>query len=1013
LPNEKETGLNFAAYIGDGNRRLDRINVLIAAFVTLVTFIIYNLTKAPTLSFWDCGELVASSYILGIPHPPGTPLYVLLGRLFSILPIAADISVRINIFSSLCSAGTALFGYLVAVRLIRFWFNDRENIYNRIIAYIGGITGAFFIAFGSTNWGNSVEAEVYAAAMLLMMLIYWLALKYFDNKETAAGGRFMLMIIYLAMLGIGIHLTMFVIFPVVALYFILKSEVGSKEWAIIALFFFTELYFIFELSSRDGEIPFYLPTLILFIIFLFHSALLHKLTRPLLLTIGLYLIAIYPLYIILATAVSRHFLGADISSSVAGLENLPLGWVGLGGLVLWGLFSIIKYLGEKNTPKDSNVWLMPAVYSLAPAILLGIGKVFDGYISFLMLTVITIVILAAILWHRLNRLILIGVISISLIILGFWQLVWGLVIGTAVIIILGFYYKDKSWKTALAILLLAAIGFSVHIYIPIRSAQNPNIDENKPSRSLASMVGYLERKQYGSESMISRMFVRRGEWENQFGNYQRMGFWRFFRDQYGFAGPRFFIILILGLFGIWETIRRKPDIGLPFWVIVLICSAGLVLYMNFADGTRQDPITGEDYLEVRDRDYFWTPAFILFGLAIGLGIAGIMDLVRDLAKGLKQQAQKYIFGFSCLLVFLPIVPLKVNHFVNDRSKNYMPYDYAYNFLEPLEKDAILFTNGDNDTFPLWCLQEVYGVRRDVRIVNLSLGNTNWYIKQMKDKFGVPISLSDEAIDRMRPYFINDSQVSRIQDQLIDNVIETNKWRYPIYMTVAIPEGSRRFHGRSLEDNYSLEGLVYRLTPKTGRNQIDFDKMSRLYMRDFKFRSIADPTVYKDENVGRVIGNYSQGFLVLADSLRRIKDYNGALEFVRRGLQVLPSSLELYLYAVQLFTEAGRVDTIRTFIDNAPVAEKSRLYYNWGLSARAAGRMDEAVLALELTHQMYPEYVDGYHALVSFYYQNKQYSKLRQTVAEWVKRHPDDSESRQLMLQIQNISPTVDSIEGGH
>jgi tetratricopeptide (TPR) repeat protein len=465
------------------------------------------------------------------------------------------------------------------------------------------------------------------------------------------------------------------------------------------------------------------------------------------------------------------------------------------------------------------------------------------------------------------------------------------------------------------------------------------------------------------------------------------------------------------LLGIWESIRRKPDVGLPLLVLILICSVGLVLYMNFADGTRINPLTGEDYLEVRDRDYFFTPAFIFFGLAIGLGIATVMDMIRETTRNLKPALSKSLFGVTALLVLLPLAPLRANYFINDRSRNFMPFDYSKNYLETCDKDAIIFTNGDNDTFPLWCLQEVYGIRRDVRVVNLSLANTPWYIKQLRDKSHVPLNLSDDAIDRLRPYYINDTDIARIQDQIVEHVLEANNWRYPVYMTVTVPESSKRLHGQSINDNLMLEGMVYRLTPKKGRNQINYEKTRRLFLQEYSYRGVSDPTVYKDENARRLIGNYAQGYLVIADSIRRAGDMPGAFDMVRQGMKVMPWSFDLYAYGAQLLAQMGRTDTMRAFVENAPTDEKWKLYFNWGISAKIAGRADDAIKTLELTHKIYPDYVDAYRALVTMYYEHRYFSDLRKLVTDWVSRHPEDSESRQLLREIQNVNRSADTAEG--
>jgi len=994
------------------NSTFDRANAIIAGLVFLIALVVYFLTKAPTVSFWDCGEFIACSYILGIPHPPGSPLYIIFGRIFAFFPIAADISVRVNLFSVISSAFGAMFGYLVTVRVIRFWYDRRSDIYNKIIIYIGGFTGALFMAFSMTNWGNSVEAEVYAAAIMVMMIIYWLVLKYFENRETAPGGKFMLLAAYMAMLGVGIHLTLYVIVPVLAVYFILKKEVLTRQWAIVSLFFFVELFLMFMLSARPGEIPYYLPVLIIFVVFVFHSVMLNKLVRPILITIILYLFAIYPVYFLAVDTVSSSLTGSGLAESISGLAAIPIGWIGFIALVLWGLFSVFRLYMPVAGEDAGGVWLITAVYSLAPVVLIGIGYLFSGYYAFMALTLIVLALVALVLWKHINWLILIGFGAISMVILGFWYLVTGIVVGGTAIMLFGILFKDKSWKTALAIILLAVIGYSVHSYIPIRSAHNPAIDENNPSRSFTALVGYLERKQYGTETMTSRMFERRAEWVNQFGDYRHMGFWGFFKDQYGFAGARFFIILVLGLFGIWETIRRKPEIGLPLLTVILVCSVGIVLYMNFADGTRLNQITGMDYLEVRDRDYFFTPAFVFFGLAIGLGIAAFIDLVRDTVKSHGTAVRNAAFGVTSLLVFLPIMPLTGNYFYNDRSRNYMAFDYADNFLKSCPENALFITSGDNDTFPVWCLQEVYGIRKDVKVINLSLGNTDWYIKQLRDKLNVPIVWTDSQIDQLRPYKDEEGTVFRIQDQLTDHIITVNKWKYPIVFTVSSQPESRRFRGKSLEDNLIIEGLVYRMTPNKGKDQVDIDLTKKLYEGEFEYRGVADPTVYKDETSRRLTNNYAQGFLLMADTMKGLDNYEGALEYVHKGLKILPWSYDIYAYAAQTLGQMGHLDTLQAFIDNAPVEEKWKLYFNWGMAARYEGRVDDAIKVLGQCLRLYPGYTECYRGLVGTLYQNRRYAGLRQVVNGWVKDHPDDMESVQLLQQIKGIDISQDTILEG-
>ena len=231
-------------------------------------------------------------------------------------------------------------------------------------------------------------------------------------------------------------------------------------------------------------------------------------------------------------------------------------------------------------------------------------------------------------------------------------------------------------------------SYSAHLYIPIRSQQNPIMNENNPGSSVQATIDYLERKQYGSMSMTMRMFERRAEWTNQFGTHRHMGFWGYFNEQYGVNGTMFIPLFLVGLFGVWGSYRKRPSIGVPFLLVIILSSIGLILYMNFADGTRIDPVTGRDYLEVRDRDYFFTSAFIFFGLAIGIGLTFIVNAVREWisknASGVKNIGTVGMF----VLYLLPVYAVAHNYDITKRTNNYMPYDYGWNLLASADKNAI-------------------------------------------------------------------------------------------------------------------------------------------------------------------------------------------------------------------------------------------------------------------------------------------------------------------------------------
>ncbi|MFQ6008576.1 MAG: DUF2723 domain-containing protein, partial [Candidatus Zixiibacteriota bacterium] len=641
------------------DKRIDIPHSLVAFGVWLIAFVVYTLTKAPTLSFWDCGEFIAASAILGVPHPPGSPLYILFGRIFSLLPLSSDVGVRVNMLSVFCSSVAALFGYLIAVRILKLWFGSDRSAFTRLLIYAGGAAGALFLAFSFTNWNNSVEAEVYGMTMMLMSGILWLALIALEKRGTPAADRIMLLIMYLGFLGIGVHMSTFLVIPVAALFFIFKNKTDTKTWFASAIFFALELYLIFAMSSQPGEVPYYIPVAVIFLFYLFYIFSFERIPGTYILVGAAFMAALAPLYVAVLGSLGGTTKGAVAAESIARWLTV-VGKLVFVVLVIFAFYALFKYFSLKKESKDGSCYLVSSSFILAATLLSSILYLPKGYTSFLIASAMLLSILIAVLWRELNWPILLAIVGISLVVLGVKQLFYGLAISAFGVLVLGLVFNAPRWKTALMILFCAVAGYSIHLFIPIRSAQQPAINENNPSSSIAATINFLERKQYGSQSMVERMFKRRGEWGNQFGNYRRMGFWRFFQLQYGLKGPKFVVFLLLGVFGLWEVIRRRYDVGLPFLILLLISSVGLVLYMNFADGTRQHPLSGADHLEVRDRDYFFTPAFVFFGLAIGIGITFVVHYIRQAVAKARSVPRKIIVTASLVLFLLPSLALARN-----------------------------------------------------------------------------------------------------------------------------------------------------------------------------------------------------------------------------------------------------------------------------------------------------------------------------------------------------------------
>ena len=207
-------------------------------------------------------------------------------------------------------------------------------------------------------------------------------------------------------------------------------------------------------------------------------------------------------------------------------------------------------------------------------------------------------------------------------------------------------------------------------------------------------------------------------------------------------GKYWAIPFIIGMFGLFYHFRKDWKLALIFLFMFLMMGVITALYQN-----QQEP-------QPRERDYFYVGAFFAFSMWIGVGVAGLAEIIKEKFSKISMVAVASVVVLVSF-AFVPVNMLVKGYYHQSRHGNYFPFDYAYNLLQSLEKDAIFITNGDNDTFPLWCLQAVYGIRTDVRIINLSLAQTDWYNLQLKNErpYGaltVPMTLSDAQLKKLQP-----------------------------------------------------------------------------------------------------------------------------------------------------------------------------------------------------------------------------------------------------------------------
>ena len=741
-----------------------RVHRYVAAGVLLVSLVMYFSTIAPTTSFWDCGEFIACSYTLSVPHPPGAPFFLLLGRLFSMIVPLPDIGLRVNSLSALLSAFTVLLTYLIIVRLTRRWVGQEKTVRDQVVLYGSGAIGAIAFAASHSFWFNAVEAEVYAISMFFTALVVWLAVRWMDESDDPQSTRYLLLIAYFVGLSTGVHLlNVLALSPIVMLIYFQKYKFSWKG-AILAL--------------------------------------------------GISMVAILIVY---------------------------------------------------------------------PGLISGIPKLLRG---------------------------------------GILDLVVLLVLGV-VAFFLSVRYRRSLLAIILASVLLVVIGYSSYIVIYVRANQDVAINENQPD-TVERLISYLNREQYGAVGPVelqnvspgARARMRQGGaimmpiggnevirfhilerkaplWKYQINRmYIRYLSWQYFIGEHGEV---LIVPFILGLMGMlwhfWRDWRRASVIGLLF----LMTGLAIIIYLN-----QEDP-------QPRERDYAYVGSFFAFAIWVGMGVAALVEFIDDFFRkrspAFRRAVAFVVVGLMVLAV--PVNMLAQNYHTHNRSGNYVAWDYSRNMLESCAPNAIIFTNGDNDTFPVWYLQVVEKVRPDVRVVNLSLLNTDWYIKQLRDEEPrVPVTFSDRDIEmrltartdealllrywpkNRREWKIQtpDGEMKwevpatmyiptglpneasgepnflRIQDIMILHIIEQNHWKRPIYFAVTVSQQNML----GLNPWLSMEGLVFHLYPHKVPS-VDPVMIKKNLFETYAghYRNLDNPKVYLFDNIVTLLQNYRSAFLQLA------------------------------------------------------------------------------------------------------------------------------------------------------
>lgn len=858
-------------------------NKVIAAALFLFSFIIYLMTMAPTVSFWDCGEFIACAYKMAVPHPPGAPLYLIVGRIFTLLPIFEDIGARVNLISVLSSAFTVLFLYLSIVHLIREYLKSRQG-FHKYIPLISGAIGALSFAFTTSFWFNATESEVYAASMLFTGLVVWLIFKWSERSNQVGNEKYILFIAYLMGLATGVHLL-----------------------NVLAL-----------------------PTVIMIIYF------------------------------------KRYKVT---------VENFGL-MVLLGGILTGMVYPVVV----KGVPFLANL---------------------VGFFG----------------------------VTVALILL-------------VVLFSMAVNSRHEVFSILLMSILLIVIGYSTYLMIYIRSGLDPNIDENNPD-TIERFISYLNREQYGEHDI----FDRRKVWQQSpnrnrytstwdfFWNYQinqmyvRYFLWNFVGNNGRIGGvdwQKFLAIpLLLGLFGAYYHYKKDWKHALAVFALFFMTGLAIILYLN-----QPDP-------QPRERDYSYVGSFFAFAIWIGIGAAGILEWITKLSE--KQGSFMPILMSGVLFFISPIQMLIKNYDEQDRTGNYVAWDYSYNMLASCEDNGVLYTNGDNDTFPLWYLQEVENIRTDVRVANLSLINTEWYIKQLKHQEPkVPMSLTDAQIDLMtspqgfeqvlrwpqkrnleievppdirqeesREFTRNfelrrevpdklsfelgpklANRYLRVQDYMILNTLYANKFRKPLYFAVTTST-SNQLDG--LRNYLRMDGLVLKITTIPNWN-IHPDNLYENLMHKFQYRNLNNPDVYYNENILGLLQNYRAAFSQLANYYLSTNDTTKFNEVVHKIYEVMPAEVIPYTNQVleQHLETYGYIAGLRSVDELENQSYSAGTLQGVGQLAMGFGKMPIARAAFEQLLSIDPNNTRAKGFLIQIYEREGEYDPAIEILEDWLAQNPNDS-----------------------
>ena len=730
-------------------------NLILGWLAFLIAFIAYSLTVEPTVSFWDAGEYILTSSKLQVGHPPGAPFFQMMGAFFSIFATdPTQIGLMINMMSATASAFTILFMFWSIVLLIKQVVNnDNESLKEQNAAILGAaFVGSLSFAFTDSFWFNAVETEVYAMATLIMAVLFYLGLRWGNDMFSPRGNKWLILISFIVGLSFGVHFMGLLTIPAIGLIYYFKNykTITVKNFILANLAGIAVLLFVFKLLApnilkyfsaleiffvNSVGLPFNSGSIIAFVLLVGFIIFGIRYTRKKN-YVNLNTALLCVTFVVVGFS-SWLMLPIRANANVTVNENNPssarelLAYYNLEQYpkthLFYGPQFTDQYAGlDENQPyvddkpkyeKDKAV----GKYIIVNDYKDGLQNYNSKHASLLPR-----------MWsseHAENYMMYSGFLDFS---------------------IKTDYQMQNELRSVINDFKSAVANGEVDYedYHSFLKKYGRYIDIEKPSllKNIYYLfdyqIGYMYWRYFmwnftGRQDDIQGKFDLHGNWISGFDSLDEY-FLGISQDNLPSdvinnkaRNTYYFLPLLMGLIGLFFLFNRDKKLFWTMLVFFLFTGIAIQVYTNVRP------------FEPRERDYSLVGSFYVFALWIGFGVFAIYE---KLSRFSKTSILAPIVSLVCL-VAVPGILISQNWDDHDRSKRETAHAMAIQYLESCDPNAIIFTIGDNDTFPLWYAQEIEGVRRDVRVVCTSLFNVDWYIDQMKRKAyesaPIPSSLTHE------------------------------------------------------------------------------------------------------------------------------------------------------------------------------------------------------------------------------------------------------------------------------